>query len=216
MPLIRIRRPSPAMVVALTALFVALGGSSYAALKIGTKDLKNGSVTSAKIRDGTIGSRDIGRRTRGGLRGAKGDKGDPGRNGAAGAPGTALAFALVNGDGSVDAAHSKGVSNANVSHPRTGVYCFSFGFPVRNVTATSEAAGVTNPLGGAGAANDDRIITARARPDAARAIGPSVLLENCAGTEDGSVVVEDPSADAGADSTYDSGRIDAPFYVVFN
>lgn len=207
------------MVVAVIALFVALGGSSYAALKIGTKDLKNSSVTSAKIKDGTIGSRDIGRRTRGALRGAKGDKGDPGRNGTAGgagAPGTALAFALVNGDGTVDAAHSKGVSNANVSHPRTGVYCFSFGFPVRNVTATSEAAGVTNSLTGSGAANDDRIVTARARPDASRAIGPFFFPENCAGTEDGSVVVEDPRDDGGADSTYDSDRIDAPFYVVFN
>ena len=46
--------PSPAMVVALIALFVALGGTSYAALtlpknSVGTKQLKDGAVTAAKI-----------------------------------------------------------------------------------------------------------------------------------------------------------------------
>jgi hypothetical protein len=46
--------PSPAMVVSLIALFVALGGTSYAALtlpknSVGTKQLKNGAVTAAKI-----------------------------------------------------------------------------------------------------------------------------------------------------------------------
>ena len=50
------RRPSPAMVVACVALAVALGGTSYAAValpknSVGTKQLKPGAVTSAKIRD---------------------------------------------------------------------------------------------------------------------------------------------------------------------
>ena len=42
-------RPSPAMVVALIALFVALGGVGYAAVKIGTSDIKNGAVTAKKL-----------------------------------------------------------------------------------------------------------------------------------------------------------------------
>lgn len=47
-------RPSPALVISLIALFVALGGTSYAAIKlpansVGTKQLKNGAVTSAKL-----------------------------------------------------------------------------------------------------------------------------------------------------------------------
>jgi hypothetical protein len=48
-------RPSPAMVVSLIALFVALGGTSYAAINalpknsVGTKQIKNGAVTAAKI-----------------------------------------------------------------------------------------------------------------------------------------------------------------------
>lgn len=48
------RRPSPAMVVALVALFVALGGSAYAATKIGTKQLKSGAVTAAKIKKDAV------------------------------------------------------------------------------------------------------------------------------------------------------------------
>lgn len=41
--------PSPAMIVALVALTVALGGSAYAATKIGTKQIRNGAVTQAKL-----------------------------------------------------------------------------------------------------------------------------------------------------------------------
>jgi hypothetical protein len=51
--------PSPAFVVALIALFVALGGTSYAAItlpknSVGTKQLKDGAVTGAKIADGAV------------------------------------------------------------------------------------------------------------------------------------------------------------------
>jgi hypothetical protein len=53
-----VRMPSPAMVVALIALFVALGGVSYA--------IKRNSVGSAAIKDGSVGSRDV---RDGGLRG---------------------------------------------------------------------------------------------------------------------------------------------------
>ena len=50
----RIRRPSPAMCVALIALFVALGGTGYAAFSlprdsVGTAQLKDGAVTKGKI-----------------------------------------------------------------------------------------------------------------------------------------------------------------------
>jgi hypothetical protein len=48
-------------VVAYLALFVALGGTSYAAVKlpaasVGTKQLKNGAVTAKKIRTGAVGA----------------------------------------------------------------------------------------------------------------------------------------------------------------
>jgi hypothetical protein len=42
-------RPSPAMVVASIALFVAVGGISWAAATIGTNDIQNGAVTAKKL-----------------------------------------------------------------------------------------------------------------------------------------------------------------------
>lgn len=44
--------PSPAMIVAMVALVVAMGGSAYAATKIGTKQIKNGAVTQPKLSSG--------------------------------------------------------------------------------------------------------------------------------------------------------------------
>jgi hypothetical protein len=51
-------RPSPALVISLIALFVALGGTSYAAItalpknSVGTAQIKNGAVTAAKLKWG--------------------------------------------------------------------------------------------------------------------------------------------------------------------
>jgi hypothetical protein len=53
------RRPSPAMLVALLALFVALGGSTYAATKIRARDIRTGAVGSRAIANNAIRSRDI-------------------------------------------------------------------------------------------------------------------------------------------------------------
>ena len=53
------RLPSPAMIVACIALTVALGETSYAAIKlpaasVGTKQLKKGAVTGVKVKRNTI------------------------------------------------------------------------------------------------------------------------------------------------------------------
>lgn len=55
------RRPSPAMAVALLALFVALGGSAYAGLtlprnSVGSAQLKRGAVTAAKLHTNAVTS----------------------------------------------------------------------------------------------------------------------------------------------------------------
>ena len=55
----RIRRPSHATVVAYLALLAALGGSAYAASKVGTSDLKPNAVTSPKIRSGAVRASDV-------------------------------------------------------------------------------------------------------------------------------------------------------------
>ena len=61
--LIRLR-PSPAMVVACLALGLALGGTSYAAVKlprnsVGTKQLKKNAVTSPKIKNNGVTGADV-------------------------------------------------------------------------------------------------------------------------------------------------------------
>lgn len=147
------RRLSYANVVASLALFVALGGTGYAAVTIsgknvkdGTltgKDLKNNSVASADIKNGSLLSRDFkagqlptgapGAPGQPGQRGAPGDKGDPG---GPGEPGSARAYALVNSDGSVDETRSKGVADANVAGAGN-TYCFTgLAFTPRNVVVT--------------------------------------------------------------------------------
>jgi hypothetical protein len=59
MPRFRIRRPSPALVVASLALLLSLGGSAYAAVavapgSVGTRQLKNSAVTSEKLAGGAV------------------------------------------------------------------------------------------------------------------------------------------------------------------
>jgi hypothetical protein len=53
------RAPSPALVVSVIALFIALGGTTYAATSlpansVGTAQLKNGAVTTVKISKSTV------------------------------------------------------------------------------------------------------------------------------------------------------------------
>jgi hypothetical protein len=84
-----LRRPSPALIVALIALFVSLGGTSYAALSlprnsVGTAQLKNRAVTKKKISKKTIAS----------LRGERGPQGPQGPQGATGARGATGAQGL--------------------------------------------------------------------------------------------------------------------------
>jgi hypothetical protein len=76
-----------------------------------------------------------------GAAGPKGDPGPPGQDGAAGAPGTALAYARVSYLGVVDAATSKNIASANVSHPGDGIYCIAgLAFTPHNIMAVPEVA----------------------------------------------------------------------------
>ena len=55
----RRRRPSPALVIALIALFVAGAGSATAARLISGRSIKNNSVTGRDIRNGSLGTGDV-------------------------------------------------------------------------------------------------------------------------------------------------------------
>jgi hypothetical protein len=89
-----------ANVVATLALFIALGGSSYAAIKlpknsIGTNQIKTGAVHTGEIRDRTIRLQDISTSARTSLRGLTGPQGPQGPAGAA----AVRHFASVNAAG---------------------------------------------------------------------------------------------------------------------
>jgi hypothetical protein len=132
------RHLSYANVIASLALFVALGGASYAAValpahSVGTTQLKRNAVagsklkrdavSSAKVKDGSLQRGDFASGTllQGpqGPQGLPGPKGDPGQNGAPGEkgePGTARAFAFVEYDcapnGTCDVTKAKNVLGA--------------------------------------------------------------------------------------------------------
>jgi hypothetical protein len=62
------RTPSPALVVAVVALFVALGGTTYAATSlpknsVGTEQLKKNAVTGTKIKNGAVTEQKISKAT---------------------------------------------------------------------------------------------------------------------------------------------------------
>jgi len=56
---LRFNRPSPAMVVACVALFVALGGTAFAVQKIGTNQIKSKAVTKKKLAKQSVASAKI-------------------------------------------------------------------------------------------------------------------------------------------------------------
>ena len=60
------RRLTYANVMSTLAVFVALGGSSYAALQIDSADIANNSVRGVDVRNRTLGERDIKRNALGG------------------------------------------------------------------------------------------------------------------------------------------------------
>jgi hypothetical protein len=76
-----------ANVVATMALFIALGGTSYAAIKlphnsVGSTQIKTGAVHTGEIRDRTIRLQDISRSARASLHGQTGPQGPQGPAGA--------------------------------------------------------------------------------------------------------------------------------------
>jgi hypothetical protein len=58
--MVRRFRPSPALVIAMIALFVSLGGFSYAAAdRIGTRQIANGAITAKKLHRGAVKTKKI-------------------------------------------------------------------------------------------------------------------------------------------------------------
>jgi len=55
----RIKLPSPAMAISLLALFVALGGTGYAAVKLNGKNIKNRTIAGKKLKNNTLTGKQI-------------------------------------------------------------------------------------------------------------------------------------------------------------
>jgi hypothetical protein len=135
-------RPSPALVLACAALLLALGGVSYAATvlprnSVGTAQLKNNAVTSAKVKNRSLRAVDFaaGQLPRGargpvgptGARGPTGPAGAAGARGPTGPGGTAsIKWALVRADATI-VAQSGGIS---ITSHSPGVYILNMGSAV--------------------------------------------------------------------------------------
>jgi hypothetical protein len=126
----RFRRPSHGTIAAYAALFIALGGTSYAAVAIPRNsvgssqirthsirnvDLASNSVSTSKVRDGSLRASDF----------RSGDlpAGATGPQGPAGVPGTARVYGRIAANGEVDLPRSKNVGV--VTKPFTGIYCIT-------------------------------------------------------------------------------------------
>lgn len=146
-------RLNSAHLIAVIALFVALGGTTWAAVHLGkgvvkTKNLASNAVTTKKIKNGAVTAQKIA----------------PGviPSTSAGQPSvTAVAFAKVNANGTLAAAQSKNVVSATKAGG-SGLYCID--------ASASVSAGVATP-------------TAQATGGAVTAIQIPTSTPSCAGTD---------------------------------
>ena len=149
-------RPSHATAVAYAALFVALGGSSYAAVAISGKDIRDGTVTTKDVKNSSLLLRDFkrgqipvgpqGEQGPTGPQGPQGPQGETGSTGRPGEPGSALAYAHVNSDGTFDPASSKNLRHsATVSRLGVTAYCLDFSVDPKNAVASLSGSGFGAP-----------------------------------------------------------------------
>lgn len=152
------RLPSPSMVVAIIALVVACAGTATAAgvLITSSDQVAPGSIDSEDLRNArAVSLKDLTSRARfqlrgepgpqgpEGLRGEQGSPGPPGLTGPAGkdgADGSALAFAYVNADGTLDETRSKGVASVATPFAGVGFYCFDLVPSPRNAVGSIDFA----------------------------------------------------------------------------
>lgn len=126
-----------ANVTATIALFIALGGSSYAALSlprnsVGTQQLRPGAVRSSDVKNRSLHVADLSVRARRALTGRRGPAGPPGPVGPAGAPAVKL-FAAVASSGRL----LRGNATSGGSAGATGEYVVGFAQPVSGCAFTA-------------------------------------------------------------------------------
>ena len=160
-----------ANVISAMALFIALGGTGYAAFKlpknsVGTKQIKKKAVTGPKIRKNAVTSSKVknGSLKRGdfaagqlpaGERGPAGANGTNGATGAQGPQGEATGFARVQANGTLEpsttpTAENRGVDGVSIQHAAAGIYCFgSLPFQIASAVVSADnatAGGATDTI----------------------------------------------------------------------
>jgi hypothetical protein len=152
-------RMTSAHVISLIALFVALGGTGYAAVKlpknsVGASQIKTGGVGSSEVKNGSLKKADFKNSDLpAGPQGPQGPAGANGTNGTNGAPGpagSAKAFARVATDGTLQPdianfpSQVKGLVAANIvkgeAAAATGTYCFDLDFRPSSAQVTLDNA----------------------------------------------------------------------------
>ena len=154
-----LKRPSPALVLAVASLFVAIGGSATAAHLITSKAIKNGTIRGKDVHNRTLGTKKLSRKA------IKRLKGKTGPAGAPGADATRL-FVQVNSATNPPTA-SRGSGVVKIDGPgqtgTTGYFEVTFN---RDVSRCAPLASRSSPDG-----NFPGIGTASANHQSARVIG---------------------------------------------
>jgi hypothetical protein len=127
-------RPSPAMIIALLALFVAMGGSVYAASKLSGKSIKKGSEPGNRIKKNTLTGTQIKESSLGTVPKATNATNATNAGNATTANGP-VGWAAVSSTGSLEV--GRNVSQGNISAGSANYWCFSgLSFPFRAVDVT--------------------------------------------------------------------------------
>jgi hypothetical protein len=137
-----------ANVAATLALVFAMSGGALAASKYvitSTKQISPKVVKSLKGKNGKTGAAGVagapgtpgaqGKEGPTGKEGLIGKEGKEGKEGKTGEAGSALGYATVASDGTLNTSRSKGV--ISVTHPVTGLYCFDLSFTPNVAVATA-------------------------------------------------------------------------------
>jgi len=129
------RRPSPGTVLGTLALVVALGGTAIAADGGATKSAKKVTVPTVKKIAQAQAKKLINKQ-------AKKLSVKHARTAGEATTGAAAAYAAVNANGSLTSGYAvKGLSQADISRPDTGVYCFNLPFTPRTAAANAQSEG---------------------------------------------------------------------------
>jgi len=127
------------MVVSLVALFVALGGTGYAAIK-----LPKNSVGSPQVINGSLQTTDLSRKARTALKGNRGRTGSAGKQGLAGPQGVAGPQGATGPAGPAGASGPQGASGAQGARGTARAYAHVTRGPAGAVTLdTTRSFGVT-------------------------------------------------------------------------